>query len=70
MLVTSIFFFSHNVLNPFNENSIIWVKFNPLPNDKVLDMTKLKAFADDKLNIAKMTDPLVIEKKTLWKKKK
>ena len=28
---------------------------NPFPNDKILDMTKLKAFADDKLNIDKMT---------------
>ena len=28
---------------------------NPLPNDKILEMTKLKAFADDKLNVAKMT---------------
>ena len=27
--------------------------FNPFPND-ILDMIKLKAFADDKLNIAKM----------------
>ena len=27
----------------------------PLPNDNVLDMTKLKAFADEKLNFAKMT---------------
>ena len=24
--------------------------FNSLPNDKILDMTKLKAFADDKIN--------------------
>ena len=24
---------------------------NPLPNDKILDMTNLKAFADDKLNV-------------------
>ena len=24
------------------------------PNDRILDMTKLKAFADDKLNVAKM----------------
>ena len=31
------------------------VIFNPLPNDKILDMTKLKAFADNKLNIAKMS---------------
>ena len=28
---------------------------NPLPNDKILDVTKLKAFADIKLNSAKMT---------------
>ena len=25
-----------------------------LPNDNILDMTKLKAFADEKLNVAKM----------------
>ena len=30
-------------------------KFNPLPNDKFLDMTKLKTLADDKLKVAKMT---------------
>ena len=29
--------------------------FNSLPNDKFLDRTKLKAFADDKFNVAKMT---------------
>ena len=28
---------------------------NTLPNDKILDVTKLKAFADNKSNIAKMT---------------
>ena len=28
---------------------------NPLANDKFLDMSKLKSFADDKVNIAKMT---------------
>ena len=28
---------------------------NSLPNDKFLDIAKLKAFADDKLNVAKMT---------------
>ena len=30
--------------------------FNPLTNNKTLDMTKLKAFADDKLNVAEMKD--------------
>ena len=29
--------------------------FNPLPKDKFLDMTELKAFADDKLDVAKLT---------------
>ena len=28
---------------------------NALPNDLILDMTKLKAFADSKLNVDKMT---------------
>ena len=27
--------------------------FNSFPNDRILDMTKLKAFADNKLNVAK-----------------
>ena len=27
---------------------------NSLPNDKSLDVTKLKAFAEDKLNVARM----------------
>ena len=27
---------------------------NPLPDDKILDWSKLKAFADDKLNVTKM----------------
>ena len=27
---------------------------NSLLNDKILDVTKLKAFADDKLNVARM----------------
>ena len=28
--------------------------FNPFPHDKVLGQTKLKGFADDKLNVTKM----------------
>ena len=34
---------------------LVWERVNPLPNDKILDVTKLKAFADGKLNVAKMT---------------
>ena len=31
------------------------LSLNSLPRDKILGVTKLKAFADDKLNVAKMT---------------
>ena len=29
-------------------------KINPIPHDKILDQTKLKEFADDKLNVTKI----------------
>ena len=29
-------------------------RLNPFSHDKILDQTKLKAFADDKLNVTKM----------------
>ena len=35
--------------------SSTWKEFNSLTNDKILDMNELKAFADDKLNVDKMT---------------
>ena len=38
----------------FVVGGIITKQINPLPNHKILDMTKLKAFADDNLNVAKM----------------
>ena len=31
------------------------VVLNSLPNDKILDVTNLKVFAEDKFNVAKMT---------------
>ena len=49
-------------VNLSSANSLKWnllkivVSFNPLLNDKFLYMAKFKkAFADDKLNVAKMT---------------
>ena len=39
MLVTSIFSFSHHI------------SLNSLPNDKILDGSKLKGFVDDKINV-------------------
>ena len=42
----------------FNNNLLVSLRtlyfLNPLPDDKILDQTKLKAFADDKLNVTKM----------------
>ena len=29
----------------------LWYRLNSLPNDKILDWSKLKAFADDKSNV-------------------
>ena len=29
----------------------IWTSLNSLPNNKVLDLSKLKGFADDKINV-------------------
>ena len=39
---------------------------NSLPNDKILNMTKLKALAEEKLNVAKIKMSLLI----IWKMKK
>ena len=38
----------------FQTATSINTKFDPLPNDKILDVTKLKAFADDHLKVAQM----------------
>ena len=31
-----------------------FMELNSFPNDKILDLTKLKAFTDDKLNVSRM----------------
>ena len=46
--------FSSN-LKLSSEHSFSLEEFNPFPNDKFLDVTKLKAFADEKLNVAKIS---------------
>ena len=62
-LVSSTVFFSHNVFCSYKNFRFISLSsravslgslINPLRNDKILDVTKLKAYADDKLNIARM----------------
>ena len=48
--------YQHIFLSPVMfPKSLIPRIINPLPNNKILDMTKLNAFADNKLNIVKMT---------------
>ena len=44
--------------------------FNPIQNDKILDQTKLKAFADDILDVTKMIVSAFDRVKTLREKKK
>ena len=46
--------FPHIVFFSPGTNSAILAAFNSLPNDQILDVTKLKAFADDKINVAQM----------------
>ena len=41
---------------------------NPSTNDKILDVTKFKEFADNKLNVTKMTISLYNREKTLREK--
>ena len=57
--------YSVKVLSITRQDLII---LNFLPNDTILDWSKLKAFADDKLNLAEMTIFLFDKKKTLWEK--
>ena len=49
MLVTSILILFQNVII-----KAVFRAVNPFPLDKILDQTKLKAFADDKLDVTKM----------------
>ena len=55
--------FKEKVFYPFTDRYNFYISniyfvisqcFNPLPNEKLSEVTKLKAFADDKLNIVKM----------------
>ena len=45
---------AHHHITDLKQNIV-----NTLPNDKILAVTKLKAFAVEKLNIAKMTISLL-----------
>ena len=38
----------------FKVSLLFALLFNPLPNDKMLDWSRLKAFADDKINVTQI----------------
>ena len=38
----------------FNMAQMVELPFNPFPHNKILEETKLKAFADNNLNVTKM----------------
>ena len=45
------FLLFHNVFFHIRDGQIICAPFNSLPNDKILDQSKLKALADDTINV-------------------
>ena len=50
-----VYIFYSNLVNSFGKQSkhrIAGLSVNPSPNDRILALTKFKAFADDKFNIA------------------
>ena len=51
MLVTSIFSFSYNVFYSVKDRNYDVILFNSLPKDNFLDRSKLKALADNKINM-------------------
>ena len=64
----SMYFWVLQVLGTMGLSNEDPVCLNSFPHDKILDMTKLKAFADNKLNIDKMTISLLNRvENTEWK---
>ena len=54
MLVTNIFILFPQCFQgaSFLRVRIVWLRINPLPDDNILAMSKLKAFADDNFNMS------------------
>ena len=48
----------------------LWITFNPLPHEQVLDSSKFKTFEDDSLIEAQLMELYLKEYNTLWEKKK
>ena len=48
----------------------IWCLFKPLPNNKIWDLSKLEALADDKINVIEKLKIVIGRVKTMWEKEK
>ena len=46
------------------------MSLHPLPDNKIFDQTKLKALADDKLNVTKMIISVFDKVGNMWEKEK
>ena len=66
--IVSALYLNTPTINDFSDTS---EAINTLPNNEFLDDTKLKVFAEDKLNVAKITIFLFdTAENTVWKRRK
>ena len=77
LLITSNFSFAHGVFKRLvlqtGKNQGLFgkgLKFNSLPNDKILDQSNLKDVADDKINVTYVTNFVPGRVENIWKKEK
>ena len=67
--INRIVFFPHNVFQ--NLNLKFQESFNSLPNNKITDQSKLKGFADDKMNVTQKNEIYFMKgRKHCWKSRK
>ena len=57
-------------VNDFVHHLPRYCRLNSLPNDKILDWSKLQAFADNKINVNEKLKIVLGRVETLWEKEK
>ena len=70
ILVTSIFSFSENAFKTFRVGSSVGSLKPRMANDKILDWSKMKAFADDKINVTQKLKFVNGRIGNIWEKEK
>ena len=73
LLVTSNFslscsLFKRLVLQTRKKSELVWERVNSLPNNKILNLSKLKAFADNKINVTEKLKLLLEMVENIMKK--